>query len=304
MSQALAVALAKLLEGDGSMPASAFTAAQYRALEELARKTGALRVNSAGRGRVFQVLNADILAVHLRMLRPLPADDIDPALPKRAANIARTRNSKHAAHGHILHYLLVKAISGGVTWEIRSESSERSFDLSAVTDLTGAGVLALEEDDTWRSEQPLWLVENQALFDRLDWVPPGATGTVAYYAGQLPVRLLKWIAARQRTPEVILFPDYDGVGLLNYVRLREASPGPCSFWLMPNWQARLATFGSNEVWLNTQSDFQTALTRLEAMGMNDDLAELCRALSREGLALEHESVWLTVSDDCRVLGER
>lgn len=119
--------------------------------------------------------------------------------------------------------------------------------------------------------------------------------TAGYYAGQLPAYLLRWIAAKQRTPEVILFPDYDGVGLLNYARLREVCAGPCSFWLMPDWQARLYAFGSHQVWLNTCSDFQSARIKLEAMGWEDGVSDLCKALSSAGMALEHESVWLPVS---------
>ena len=293
MSQVLAVALAKLLDGGDTVAASTFTTAQRRALEELARKTGALRVKSEGRGSVYQVVHTDMLVVHLRSLRPLNIDEIDFSLPKRAANIAQTRSSKGSGHGHVLHYLLVKAISDGVTWKTERAGAPRCLDLSAVTDIAGAGVLALADDDSWQSEHPLWLVENQALFDRLDWLPPGATGTVGYYAGQLPAHFLRWIAAKQRTPEVILFPDYDGVGLLNYARLREVCAGPCSFWLMPDWQARLNAFGSHQVWLNTHSDFQSALTRLEAMGWEDGVSDLCKALSSAGMALEHESVWLT-----------
>lgn len=297
MSQTLAAALAKLLEDKAPVPVSAFTPRQRRALEELARRTGALRVKTVGRGSVYQVLNEDMLTTHLRALHPQSADEIDPTIPKRAANIAQARDSKSGMHRHALLYLLTKAISPGVTWEIEQEDAVRRFDLSTATEIAGAGVLALQEEDTWRSDYPLWLVENQALFNRLDWLPAGVIGTVAYYAGQLPTRLLKWIAARQRAPEIIFFPDYDGVGLHNYARLREASPGPCSFWLMPGWQARLKVFGSNKVWQNTQSDFQSAFAKLETIGMEADLRMLCNALSREGLALEHEAVWLSTAND-------
>ena len=297
MSRVLAVALARLSESDGTLAATAFTPAQRRALNEFAQKTNVLRVKTVGRGSAYQVIDANTLAGHLRSLRPMHANDIEPSLPNRAANIAGTRNSKGAGHGHELHYLLVKAVSDEVSWEIQRGDDVRVLDLSVATETAGAGVLAVSDDDGWRSEQSLWLVENQALFDRLDWMPADATGTVAYYAGQLPARLLKWIAARQRAPQVILFPDYDGVGLLNYARLREVSPGPCSFWLMPDWQTRLRTFGSQQIWKNTQVDFQSALTRLQAMGIEAELAELCQTLSVEGLALEHESVWLSVPAD-------
>jgi len=297
MSRSLAAALVKLLEGDGSAQtqtcrASAFTSAQRLALEDLGRRTGALRVRLEGRGSVYQVVNLEILTSHLQNLRPQHADEIDPTIPNRAANIAQSRNSKGRAHGHDLHYLLIKSISDGVVWRGQSKNSDHGFDLSEATQTAGAGVLAIREDDDWVSDEPLWLVENQALFDRLDWLPSGSHGTVGYYAGQLPGRLLNWLAHRPRAPQVIIFPDYDGVGLLNYARLLEVCRSPCTFWLMPDWQSLLKTYGSNVVWQNTLSDFEAACPRLRAAGAPAVVLELCRELSKQGLALEHESVWL------------
>ena len=304
MSRTLVAALARLLEVSGEASqagtchASAFTASQRQALEDLGRKTGALRLKPGGRGSVYEIVSLEVLTTHLRSLRPQRAVDIDPSIPRRAANIAHSRSSKGRAHGHDLHYLLVKAISGGVFWRGKSEAQndeeERVFDLTHATNAAGAGVLAISEEDHWRSDQPLWLVENQALFDRLDWLPFGSHGTVAYYAGQLPGRLLKWLAYRPRASEVIVFPDYDGVGLLNYARLLESCVGPKSFWLMPNWQTLLKTYGSHAVWQNTRSDFENALPRLLAAEAPKEVIEMCAALRAQGLALEHEAVWISV----------
>jgi hypothetical protein len=298
MNRPLVAALAKLLEAAGApsqpktCPASAFTASQRQALEDLGRRTGALKVRPEGRGSVYQVINEDVLMTHLRALRPLHASDINSLIPRRASNIALSRSSKGRAHGHELHYLLVKGISECVIWRENTEGKERVFDLTCATSTAGAGVLAISEDDYWCSQQPLWLVENQALFDRLDWLPAESEGTVAYYAGQLPGRLLQWLAHRHRASEVIIFPDYDGVGLLNYAKLLEVCCSPSSFWLMPDWLRLLKTYGSNVVWQNTQADFQTALKRLVAAGAPREVIEMCAALSSQGLALEHESVWL------------
>lgn len=297
MSRTLVAALVKLLEGEGAAQtptcrASAFTDAQRLALEDLGRRTGAVRVKLEGRGSVYQVVNLEILTAHLQNLRPQHADGVDPTIPKRAANIAQSRTSKGRSHGHNLHYVLIKSISDGVVWQDQPGNAVPGFDLSEATQTAGAGVLAIREDDGWFSDEPLWLVENQALFDRLDWLPSGSRGTVAYYAGQLPGRLLNWLAQRPRAPQVFIFPDYDGVGLLNYARLLEVCPSPCTFWLMPNWQFLLKTYGSNVVWQNTQSDFQAAYPRLKAAGAPEVVLELCSELSRHGLALEHESVWL------------
>lgn len=297
MSRCLVEALVKLLEGAGSSQtqtcrASAFTTAQRQALEDLGRRTGALRVRTEGRGSAYQVVNLDILTSHLQHLRPQHAEDIDPSIPRRAANIAQSRNSKGGTHGHELHYLLIKSISEGVIWRNQPLCEGHGFDLSQTTRIAGAGVLALREQDAWCSDQPLWLVENQALFDRLDWLPSGSQGTVAYYAGQLPGRVLNWLAHQPRASQVIIFADYDGVGLLNYARLLERCRSPCTFWLMPDWRFLLGKYGSHVVWQNTQSDFQTAYPRLKAAGAPAGVLDLCVELSRQGLALEHESVWL------------
>lgn len=298
MSRSLVAALVKLLEGDGQTQtcrASDLTTAQRLALEELARRTGALRVKREGGGSVYQVVDLEILTSHLKILRPQHADQISSSIPKRAANIAQSRDSKSRSHAHDLHYLLIKSISDGVVWRQQRGDVEHIFDLTHATNTAGAGVLAIREEDNWFCDAPLWLVENQALFDRLDWLPSGVSCSVAYYAGQLPGRLLNWLANRPRASQVIIFPDYDGVGLLNYAKLMEVCRSPCVFWLMPDWPALLKKYGSTVVWQNTQSEFQIAYPRLKTAGAPDGVLELCVELSKQGLALEHESVWLNSS---------
>lgn len=299
MSRALLAALAKLLEGvdqspDRTCSASAFTIAQRQALEDLGRKTGALKVRIQGRGNVYQVIELEMLRSHLRSLRPQRAGDVDHSIPIRASNIARSRNSKGHAHGHEFHYLLVKAITDVTKWVDKSDGQRPDFDLGQTTKAAGAGALAIREDDGWHSDQPLWLVENQALFDRLDWLPRDASGTVAYYAGHLPARLLSWIGHAERSPKVIIFPDYDGVGLLNYAKLLECSHGRCALWLIPNWKVLLDTYGSNQIWQNTRSEFEAALVKIKELSVPDEVLQLCAALGRDGLALEHEAVWLSI----------
>lgn len=289
MSRALADALDKLLSTPGASAATLFTPAQRRQLDVFARHTGALRLITQGRGASYLVTDEALARAHLAELRPVAIDALDARLPARANNIARMRDSKGRGHTHGTSYLLLKAIGAGVTWQ-RGDGAD--FDVSANTALAGAAVIAIESDDNWQTDQPIWLVENQALFDRLDWLPSDAHGSIVYYGGQLSRLLLDWMAQRARSDRIVFFPDYDGVGLLNYARLREKSLAPVEFWLMPEWEGRLTKYGSNRVWLNTQKDFSAALGRLDVLGMPLALRALCQALSEQGLALEHEAVWL------------
>lgn len=289
MSRALADALDKLLSATGPAAATLFTPAQRRELDRFARQTGTLRLITQGRGASYLVTDAVLARAHLTEMRPVAIAALDASLPARANNIARMRDSKGRGHAHGTSYLLLKALGAGVTWQ-RGDGA--IFDLSANTVLAGAAAIAIEAGDGWQTDAPIWLVENQALFDRLDWLPPDAHGSIVYYGGQLSRLLLDWMAQRARGNGIMFFPDYDGVGLLNFARLREKSLAPVEFWLMPDWAERLRKYGSNQVWQNTRKDFSVAAARLDALGMPLPLKALCQAMSEQGFALEHEAVWL------------
>jgi hypothetical protein len=289
MSRALADALDKLLNVAAPCAASLFTVAQRRELDRFARQTGTVRLITQGRGASYLVTDAALARVHLTALRPTAIAALDASLPARANNIARMRDSKGRGHTHRAGYLLLKAIGPGVTWR----RGDGAFaDMSAGTSLCGAAAIAIEVEDDWHSDAPIWLVENQALFDRLDWLPADAHGSIVYYGGQLSRLLLEWTAQRARGERFVFFPDYDGVGLLNYARLREKSLAPVEFWLMPDWADRLRQYGSNRVWQNTHKDYAAAIARLATLGMPPAVEALCQAMSGQGLALEHEAVWL------------
>jgi len=132
-------------------------------------------------------------------------------------------------------------------------------------------------------------VENQALFDRTDWLPVGTQATLLYYGGQLDGRLLAWLGQRPRASRVVLFPDYDGVGLANFARLFAQLGDTCECWLMPDWQSKLARYGSQRLWQDTLREFTSAVPQLP-----DYLGPLTEQMRQSGRALEQEAVWLSV----------
>jgi hypothetical protein len=290
MSRGLAAALFKLLAKGDEASASVFSSEQRRALDEFARRTNFVAQAPKGRGSVYQVVDRSALEAHLRTMRPDVPENLPEGLPQRAANVATHRDSKALKPAHDMHYLLLKAVGAGVSW--RNGAGE-VFDLSAVTQVAGVGALAMRATDDWYSDRPLWLVENQALFDRTDWLAPNAQVSLMYYAGHIPDRVLEWLSVKSRAPEVVLFPDYDGTGLQNYARLLERCSAPCSFWLMPQWELLLARYGSDAVWRDTQHQFVAAVDRLKALDAPREVLKLCAAMNRQGRALEHEAVWLS-----------
>jgi len=284
MDSTLRAALLKL-HGQPVLPASQFTAGQRKALDRFARQTGAITCQRQGRGEVYRVSDPQLFAIHLSELSPqieMPATD---SLPLRAQHIAHARNSKARIHQHDSYYPQLKAVGNGVCWQQGEQGG--LLPLSQLTQDYGAASLRLQTGDSWQTTQPLWLVENQALFDRTDWLPPDTRATLLYYGGQLDGRLLAWLAKQPRASRVMLFPDYDGVGLANAARLYGLLGEACECWLMPDWQTKLERYGSQKLWQDTYREFSSAVSKLP-----DYLYPLTERMRQTGLALEQEAVWL------------
>ncbi len=276
------------LQRKGSVPASQFTPAQRNALDRFARQTGAVICQRQGRGDVYSVGNQAVFYTHLVELSPQVEPSVAEQLPLRSQHIALARNSKARNHQHISHYPLLKAMGESVTWQDGKRGSELA--LGALTRDFGAATLCIQPEDAWHTDQALWLIENQALFDRTDWLPEGTCATLLYYGGQLDGRLVSWLAQHQRASRVILFPDYDGVGLANFTRLHAMLGDTCECWLMPHWETKLARYGSNQLWRDTLRHFTSAVDQLPA-----HTRDLAVQMQRLGLALEQEAVWLPAS---------
>jgi hypothetical protein len=285
--QALRAALLKL-QGKSTLPASQFTAAQRMALDQFARRTGAVNCLRQGRGDVYSVCDQAVFDAHVTQLSPQVEPSIAEQLPLRAQHMAHARDSKARRHQHGSYYPLLKAVGDTVSWREVERGAELA--LSAATREFGAASLSIQSDDAWHSERALWLVENQALFDRTDWLPEGTQASLLYYGGQLDGRLLSWLGHRPRASQVMLFADYDGVGLSNFARLREALGDACDFWLMPHWERKLARYGSVQLWRDTLRHFTTAVVQLPA-----PVCELTEQMQHLGMALEQEAVWLPSS---------
>lgn len=283
-NKALRAALIKF-DGVDALAASSFTPAQRQQLDDFARQTKGLQKVRKGAGLLYQVCDRTILASHLAQLVPQLGRHVNEDVPVRAKNIEAARDSKAGNHQHDIYYLLLKSPDPQLVWQNTALSN--LLVLGQATQAYGAAVLQIHPEDSWASDGELWLVENQALFDRLDWLPAMVGISIAYYAGQLNRTLLEWLGTRQRAARIVHFPDYDGVGLANYTRLHAAVGDACQLWLMPDWQAKLRRFGSNSLWQATYREF--AATYLELPLAAQSLAE---QMKLHGLALEQEAVWL------------
>ncbi len=288
--RALVAGLRRLIAAPGGLAASAFTRAQRRQLETFAQRTGAVKQERRGAGTAFVVLTPNVVERHLDGLSPHWREELPAGLPQRSRNIAMTRSSKGGTSGHDIYHLLLKPIGDDTTWS--AGSGEEPHDLLAIAAPTGGAMIAVSPIDGWHTTGDLWLVENQAMFDRLDWLPADASGSVSYFAGEIHGTLLRWLAARPRAGRVIVFPDYDGNGMSCFVRVANRSAAESHLYLFPDWESALERYGNPHL-------HQANLGALEALSDTDmdlriraQIAPVLEAMIRTGRALEQEAVWL------------
>lgn len=287
---ALAAGLKKLLSLGGEVPSSQFTQAQAQALQRYGTQTGAVRKVVKGPGQAFEITLREVVQLTYDQLRPVAPESMPTETPARARNIATKRDSKAGSRRQDVYHLVLKSVGAGVCW--RNDSGD-VVDLSAQCAVSGLGAIAVTRGDSWHTDAPMWLVENQATFDDLSWLPTGSTGSLIYYGGILDGRLLTWLTERQRHGGLIVFADYDGVGLHQFAKLAAtAANKDVDFWLMPEWDELLTRFGSAVVWANTFRHFELAAEMMKGTAARDKVADLMEAMQRRGLALEQEAVWL------------
>ncbi|MGR2666664.1 DUF7281 domain-containing protein [Vibrio campbellii] len=291
MSQVLVKALTRLIEVyPDSIAGSTLTPSQKKQLDEFSRKTQSIQVTPKGRGVVYRILDIDVVKVTLQQLAP--NQNVSLSAPQRAVNIASTRSSKQGRVGHDVTYVLAKAVANPL-WEVSGVQTEH---LNAVTE--EFGVFSLEvggkRNRDLNTHHSIWLVENQALFDRLDWLPNNEPTTVIWYRGQLHNKLIDWLSLPERAPMVYFFADYDGVGLNNFRRLNERLKERAEFWMMPNWKELLKRYGQNQLWVDTAREFNSFLENSSnLLAQSYHLQALVLEMQANGLALEQESIWLS-----------
>lgn len=290
MSQVLVKALTRLVEVyPNSVAGSSMTPSQKKQLEEFTRKTQCVQVTPKGRGVAYGIIDMDVVKVTLDQL--VPTQDVSSDVPQRAVNIATTRSSKQGRSSHDVTYVLAKAVANPL-WKSSGEPTEY---LTVATEEFGVFSLEVggERNRDLNTHHSIWLVENQALFDRLDWLPNNKPTTVIWYRGQLHNKLIDWLSVPERAPMVYFFADYDGVGLNNFRRLNERLKERAEFWMMPNWEELLNRYGQNQLWKDTAREFDSfERNNQRLLEQPSQLRELVMEMKKYGLALEQESVWL------------
>jgi hypothetical protein len=252
-------------------------------LEIWAERKGCISIQKVGKGKVFRVVDEKTLEWEIAHLAP--KKDLDD-LPARVQNLAKNSNTKAGQTTLDFSYFLCKAVGDGVI--------VNGVDVSFITKSLGCFVLPIKDDsDGFECNGSLILVENQQLLDDLRWIPSDFNGIILYYAGNLSARLRAWLT-KSSFASVILFPDYDAVGINNYANLVESSPNARWYW-MNDWKKKLIEHGSSELRKKGNQDalFENLWNRFKENGYPDEnLEKLMVEIRRQGKMLEQEAILL------------
>ena len=202
----------------------------------------------------------------------------------RLRNLAINKDTKAGLTTLEYSYYLCKAIGDNVF--------VNEVNVSDVSKSIGCFALPVRNDSEGIiCRGSLLLVENQQLLDDLRWVPSDFNGIILYYAGNLSARLRMWLT-KSSFVSVILFPDYDAVGINNYANLVETLPDAQWFW-MHDWKMKLEKYGCKELRRkgNQESMFDTLWSNFKEYGFPDaELESLMTEIRKQGKMLEQEAV--------------
>lgn len=251
-------------------------------LERWGELKGCIAVEKSGRGKHFKVIDESALIWEIEQLSLNM--EIQNSSP-RVQNLAKNGSTKAGVTKLDYTYCLCKAIGNVVI-----RQCDKKILVSEITNQLGCFALPVSDSSIGlQTDAELILVENQLLFDDVSWLPSNWNGIVLYYKGNIPTKVLNWLKDCSFS-KVTIFPDYDGVGISNYVNLLKFVPSTRWYWI-PNWEYCLDKFGSKELWHEDRQHtlFEKIWNSFVGKGFPDSrLERLMNAIRQKGKMLEQE----------------
>ena len=252
---------------------------------------GILEVSRVGRGEVVRVVHEQPLLSWVKKTFPAYQDSWNaPAGAHRAQAIALRRDSKAGGAGveyGVLHLRSLNSVADKI-W-----LNDNAFPVAEMTANHGLASCLIGEESRLVIEGRVALIENlecflkaEAIFTDVSWVLNSA--------GRISDRLIACLKrSRLIASPLIHFPDYDPVGLSDYLRLRAALGDDVELWLPPDLEHRFEVFGNRELIAKKPRNREN----LEKLGGVDwpcaASERVYRLIAETGSGLEQESLWIT-----------
>jgi hypothetical protein len=274
----------KRLLAEKTLPRSQVSARELKSMRSLF-DGGVLSYERFGRGEVVRVVHEDAFLSWVR--RNFPSFESNWSAPDsatRARAVVLRRDSKAGGAGVEKSVLHLRAVNAMVeVW-----LDDVTFPVAQLTRDHGLAACLIGADSRLKIEGRAALVENLECFIHAEVFLPDVS-MVLNSAGRVSDRLIECLRnSHFGAPPLLHAPDYDPVGLSDYIRLR-ASLGPrVELWIPPDLESRFATFGKRKL----ISDKPRNRALLEQLGQNDMPCETSKRvfqlIKESGCGLEQE----------------
>lgn len=205
--------LLQLLE-TGRVTSSIVPRAARSEIEKL-KDQGFISWNRAGRGGVYTIDDREAIQT---LLRNTGYHGPTEALPPKAKAVAY---HKDAHKGRDSTLLLMLSATHEVFWYNKG----KRVNLFKIVQDCGIASILIKLEDDWQTDKPIALVENKDLLVHADqyFKKIEFGGSVLLYPGWVSKRTIAWLKTLKDTP-ITIFPDYDPVGIKNYLIMKKALP--------------------------------------------------------------------------------
>lgn len=238
--------LKKLLKSEtDSLPVSSVSKSAKAEIENL-RSIDLIGWERSGAGAKYFIVDKTAIE---KLINSNSYDGDLSKLSSKAKAVALHGNAHKGKDDSML--LLLSAVYDGVIWN----NGRNTLNLYDYSSQFGVASLVVKIEDDWTSNKPIALVENLDLliYTKLYFEKIGFDGAVLYYSGNLSGKLLKWLNHKKRGASYIMFPDYDIVGLNNYIRVKKALGNMLSMYIPDNLLELLLGHGDENTLITTQA---------------------------------------------------
>lgn len=273
--------LATLLE-QGSLPRSACSGALLKFLKPLLDSSVVVE-ERIGAGRRLVVRDASALQTFSKTRFPEIA--VPDETPSRIAGVARFRDSKTLT-GDTPDIVLLRAWSDTALWcdgvPIPAARATRNHGLFS---------FVLVPNSRYEFRAPCALVENPAMLLSFERLGLASTMPIALYAGgRVSGRVLRWLGGVSDPGfRLTHFPDYDPVGLSEFVRVHAALGDRAALYLPSGLDKAFSRFANTDLLRREAS--QALLPALRASRLPEVRAVL-DLIERHNAGLEQEALLL------------
>ncbi len=232
----------------------------------------------AGRGGVYTIDDREAIQT---LLKNTGYHGSTESLTPKAKAVAY---HKDAHRGKDDTLLLMLSATADAFWY----NKEKRVNLFRIVQDCGIASLLIKEGDNWQTDMPIALVENKDLLVHADqyFRQIEFAGSVLYYSGWISKKTIAWLKTLKNT-SITIFPDYDLVGIKNYLILKQGIPG-LNLYIPQNLPDLLKRYGKSDK-LDTISN-----RKMIEQSQDNAALSLYSLLLKYGVGLDQESLLLSL----------